>query len=158
MKLYVNFLAVLLVFVTGSAIAQDEEYKTFKDKKVGYTVNYPKKWKAKGGDTSFYCGREAGFSNSEFVIIWSDADDQERIDFYFTNADFYKDYIVQRETVTIDGLQAEHIIATKRNNPEVYSEEIILKTPEKWYKFQNAGVYDLRFRHFYESFHFLTAK
>ncbi|GLB47873.1 hypothetical protein Y10_02410 [Neptunitalea sp. Y10] len=135
-------------------MAQKEEWKTYKNKKLGYSVMYPKEWKAKGGENGFYCGKESGFGNAEFMIMWSDVTDQDRIDFIFNDADFYQGYDVQRETITINGKEAERIIATKSSNPDLYSEIVILKTPEKWYKFENAGVKDFRFQRFYESFTF----
>lgn len=127
-------------------------WSLFKDRKIGYTVEYPKSWISKGGKGGFMCGLKSGFENSEFTITWSKVSNSERIDMLFNNNGLYEGYDVIEKPILINGLNGIYYLWTHKEKPNEYHETLVLKTKNTWYNISNSGVRNNWFKHFYESF------
>ena len=134
---------------------QTTAWSLFKDKKIGYTVEYPENWIPEGGKGGFMCGLKSGFANSEFTIWWSEVSDLERIDMLFNNDGLYDGYDVIEKPININGLDGVYYLYTIKERPNEYHESIVLKTETTWYSISNSGVKNNWFEHFYKSFKLL---
>lgn len=128
------------------------KWKLFKDDNLGYSVEYPESWIPQGHKAAFMCGKKKGFLNAEFTIMWTDADDKERISMLF---DFVGEgYEVIEKKVMVSGVEGIHYIRTHKDKPGEYHESVMIKTKSKWYNISNSGTYNKWFDHFYKSFSF----
>lgn len=135
---------------------QKTDWSSFKDDEMGYTIDYPESWVAKGGKGGFMCGLKSGFSNAEFVIWWSEVNNQERIDMLFNDEGLYDGYVTITKPISIDGMDGIYYLRTHKDKPNEYHESIVLKTTSKWYSISNSGFKNKWFEHFYNSFNIIN--
>lgn len=128
------------------------KWKTFRDDKIGYVLEYPEKWIPDGGKGGFMCGLKSGYANAEFSIIWSEVDNSERIDMFFNEEGLYEGYNSIEKEININGINGVYYLRTHEEKPDEYYESIILKTKSTWYSISNSGTKNNLFEHFYKSF------
>lgn len=153
MKQRITYIVVVL-FIGFSSYAQTKknDWKLFVDKEVGYAIEYPENWIAKGGKGGFMCGKESGFINAEWTMWLSKPDNEERIDFIFNDGKLYEGYDITKKSISINGINALYSLITHKEKPNEYIEFVVIKTKSIWYKIENSGIKDDRFEYFYNSF------
>ena len=112
-----------------------------------YSINYPKEWKSKGSEYAFLTGESIKFIEAGWILIISDFNNKERIDFFFE--DSFNDYKTTKREIIVDGVKGNHFTHKKENE---FIEILILKSESKWFKFQNNEIKDDNFKEFYTSF------
>jgi hypothetical protein len=137
---------------TSHSQNKSTNWSSFKDDKIGYTVEYPEIWIPQGGKGGFMCGLKSGFGNSEFTIWWSEVNDSERIDMLFKDDGLYEGYHKIEKPILINGLNGVYYLRTHKKKPNEYHESVVFKTKSTWYKISNSGVKNDWFEHFYQSF------
>nr|WP_321236771.1 hypothetical protein [uncultured Psychroserpens sp.] len=157
MKLKTTSLIIILLigidsFSQSNAVDDTTNWKLYIDKTIGYSVEYPKNWIAKGAKGGFMCGKESGFKNAEWLIWLSKPENTERIDFIFNQDGLYDGYDIIETPISINGTDGVHSVITHKKKPNEYIEFIVIKTTSFWYQIVNNGVKDERFKKFYKSF------
>ena len=153
MKQKFNYLIILfLIGISSYSQTNKNDWKLFVDKEIGYSIEYPKNWIAKGGKGGFMCGKESGFTNAEWTMWLSKPENTERIDFIFNDKELYKDYKITKRPISINGVNGLYSLITHKEKPNEYIEYIVIKTESIWYKIENSGIKDNEFESFYKSF------
>ncbi|MFK8059411.1 MAG: hypothetical protein AB8B78_04895 [Polaribacter sp.] len=125
------------------------EWKTFSNEI--YSIKYPSNWKVKGGKLSLMTGKKASFVDREWTFIMTDANNKERIEFFFDIENDCKDYKMVKKPIVIDSIKGFYYLCTKDKE---YIETVLLKTKNTWFKFDNNEVKDENFKGFYSSFNY----
>ena len=154
MKLQFKLTTLIILAVQSIAFAQTGSIplKIYTDKINGFSIKYPSTWKSKGGKAAFMCGKKEGLENAEWLLLFSDVNNKERIDMLFNDRDLYKNSHVITKKITINGLEGVHSIITTKGKPDEYLETIVIKTNTTWYYMMNNGIKNANFHLFYESF------
>ncbi|WP_033956989.1 hypothetical protein [Psychroserpens jangbogonensis] len=130
----------------------NNDWKLFVDDTIGYKIEYPKDWIAKGGKGGFMCGKQSGFKNAEWMLWLSKPENTERINYIFNHDGLYDGYDIIEKPISINGLDGIHTVITHKEKPKEYIEFIVIKTTEFWFQIENAGIKDEQFELFYNSF------
>jgi hypothetical protein len=149
-------IALLLMLISSFNYSQnkedtktDIEWNTYSNKT--YSINYPKKWKVKGGKLSLMTGKKADFLSREWTLIITSPRNKERIEFFFNVESDYEDYKITKKPIIIDSIKGFHYTYTKGDE---YLETVLLKTKKRWFRFDNNEIKDENFKGFYSSFNY----